>query len=188
MSTHEHRAGHRSVGGEGMTRRLTLAGHSFRGGREVARAAISGDLDAIQEIRNCGRALGEVLSGDVNFFNPEVIVVGGVVAQAHEQLITWMREVIYQRCLPLALTDLQIEPAGLGDDAGIIGAAAMTIDHVMSPGAVDRMLIPKMELPAAVSRQRCEHSTKIQVVLEQGTILVGNQCREGEGVKLGSNR
>jgi predicted NBD/HSP70 family sugar kinase len=129
-----------AVGGEGMAKRLTLAGHSFNSGREVAQAALNGDLAAIQEIRSCGRALGEVLSGVVNFFNPEVIVVGGVVAQAHEQLITGMREVIYQRCLPLALTNLKVVPAGLGDDAGIIGAAAMTIDHVMSPSAVDQML------------------------------------------------
>jgi hypothetical protein len=38
-------------------------------------------------VRDAGRTLGEVLAGTVNFFNPEVIVIGGDVAEAREHLL-----------------------------------------------------------------------------------------------------
>ncbi|MGH8914726.1 MAG: ROK family protein, partial [Acidimicrobiia bacterium] len=100
-----------AVGGEALAKRLRQQGHNVENGQEVAALALAGELDAIQEVRACGRALGEVIAGIVNFFNPEVIVVGGDVARAHEQLIAGLREVVYQRCLPLAIRDLRLVPS-----------------------------------------------------------------------------
>jgi predicted NBD/HSP70 family sugar kinase len=129
-----------AVGGEALAARMRGLGHDVADGKGVAELALAGDLDAVQEIRACGRALGEVLAGIVNFFNPDVIVVGGVVVRAHEQLLAGLREIVYQRCLPLATRALRLVPSGLGDDAGVLGAAAMTIDRVMSPAAVDELV------------------------------------------------
>ena len=129
-----------AVGGEALARRLRARGHNVSKGQEVADLALAGELDAVQEVRACGRALGEIMAGIVNFFNPEVIVVGGVVARAHEQLLAGLREVVYQRCLPLATRDLRFVPSALGDNAGISGAAAMTIDRALAPTAVDDLL------------------------------------------------
>jgi predicted NBD/HSP70 family sugar kinase len=129
-----------AVGGEGLARRLSERGFDAAGGRDVAALALAGNIEAVHEVRSCGRALGEVMAGIVNFFNPEVIVVGGTVGPAHEQVITGLREVIYQRCLPLATMDLRFAPWALGDNGGVIGAAALTLDRVLAPAAVDRML------------------------------------------------
>jgi predicted NBD/HSP70 family sugar kinase len=93
-------------------------------------------------VRDAGRTLGEVLAGTVNFFNPAVIVIGGDIAEAREQLLAGVREGIFSRSLPLATRDLRIVPSRLGDRAGIIGAATMVIEHVLSPDAVDRSLQP----------------------------------------------
>ena len=65
------------------------------------------------------------------------IVIGGDVAMAHEQLLAGIREVVYQRSLPLATRHLRIVRSQLADRAGVIGAAVMVIEHVLSPGAVD---------------------------------------------------
>jgi predicted NBD/HSP70 family sugar kinase len=129
-----------AVGGEALAKRLRQAGHDVSSGQDVAELALAGDLNAVQEVRACGRALGEVTAGIVNFFNPEVIVVGGDVARAHEQLIAGLREVVYQRCLPLATRSLRLVPSHLQSGAGIAGAAAMTIDRVLAPRAVDDLL------------------------------------------------
>jgi predicted NBD/HSP70 family sugar kinase len=91
-------------------------------------------------VRDAGRTLGEVLAGTVNFFNPAVIVIGGDIAEAHAQLLAGVREGIFSRSLPLATRDLRIVPSRLGDRAGVIGAATMAIEHVLSPDAVDRSL------------------------------------------------
>jgi predicted NBD/HSP70 family sugar kinase len=128
------------VGGEALAKRLRQRGHDLATGGDVAEQALAGALDAIQEVRVAGRAVGEVMAGIVNFFNPEVIVVGGDVARAHEQLIAGLREVVYQRCLPLATRDLTMVPSSLGNQAGIAGAAAMTIDRVLAPNLIDELV------------------------------------------------
>ena len=110
-----------AVGGDALARRLRGRGHKTDNGQDVADLALAGELDAVQEVRGCGRALGEVMAGIVNFFNPEVIVVGGVVARAHEQLVAGLREVVYQRCLPLATRDLRLVPSRLGISLALPG-------------------------------------------------------------------
>jgi predicted NBD/HSP70 family sugar kinase len=128
-----------AVDGEAMARRMRERGHDVANGGEVARLARTGAIDAIHEMRACGRAIGEVVAALVNFFNPEVVVVGGVVAEAHEQVLAGLKEVVYQRCLPLATRNLGLA-ASRTEEASIVGAAAMTIDHVMAPSAVDARL------------------------------------------------
>jgi predicted NBD/HSP70 family sugar kinase len=81
-----------------------------------------------------------VLAGCVNFFNPEVIVIGGDVGQSSQQLLAGVREVVFQRSLPLATEQMRIVASELGDRAGVIGAAIMMIEHVLSPDAIDRAI------------------------------------------------
>ena len=100
----------------------------------------AGDQEAMRMVREGGRLLGEVLASVVNFFNPAVIVIGGDLAQAHEQLLAGVREVVYQRSLPLATRHLRVVRSSLEDRAGVIGAAVMVIEHVLAPDAVDREL------------------------------------------------
>ena len=107
---------------------------------EVAQLARNGNTDAAQAVREAGRALGEVLAGCVNFFNPSVIVVGGDIAEAGEQLLAGVREVTFRRSLPLATEQLQTVHSRLRERAGTVGAAIMMIEHVLAPEVIDRSL------------------------------------------------
>lgn len=127
-------------GGGALARRLSEQGIEARTSRDVARLVKAGDSLATQLVREAGRNLGEVLAGCVNFFNPEVIVIGGDVGQASQQLLAGVREAIFQRSLPLATEELRVVPSGLGDRAGIVGAANMAIEHVLAPEAIDRAI------------------------------------------------
>ncbi len=108
--------------------------------RDVVRLVQEGNADAIQRVRAAGRALGEVLAACVNFFNPRVIVIGGDLGDVHEHLLAGVREIVFQRSLPLATRDLRIVPSRLGDRAGVTGAASMVIEHILAPAAVDQAL------------------------------------------------
>ena len=108
--------------------------------RDVVRHVREGRAEAMQLVRQAGRELGEVLAASVNFFNPGVIVIGGDIAHADEHLLAGVREVVYQRAVPLGTRSLRIVRSALDDRAGVIGAAAMVIEHVLAPEAVDRML------------------------------------------------
>ena len=82
-------------------------------------------------VRGAGRRIGEVLTVLVNFFNPDVIAVGGSLSAA-EPLITSIRAAVYERCLPLATRDLEIAPARAGRDAALLGAGSLLLDTVLS--------------------------------------------------------
>src|SRR3954464_6487532 len=128
------------AGGRALASNLTVAGLHAESSRDVVALVRAGEPQAIQAVRDAGRYLGEVLAGCVNFFNPGAIVIGGDISEAHQQLLAGVREVIFQRSLPLATGDLRIVPSRLGDRAGAIGAAIMVIEHVLAPEAVDRAI------------------------------------------------
>ncbi len=114
--------------------------HTKAGSRDVVELVRAGDTRAVRMVREAGRSLGEVLAACVNFFNPAVIVIGGDLGHVHEQLLAGIREVTFQRSLPLATQHLSTVPARLGDRAGIIGAAIMAIEHALAPEVIDREL------------------------------------------------
>jgi hypothetical protein len=69
-----------------------------------------------------------------------VIVIGGALAAAGEHLLAGVREVVYRRSLPLATQHLRIVPARSGERAGVIGAAVMVVERVLSPSQVDELV------------------------------------------------
>ena len=97
----------------------------------------AGDGDAIAVVRQAGRDIGDVVATMVNLINPSVVVIGGQLAAAGEHLLAGIREVVYQRSLPLATEHLRIVPSQAGGEAGVLGAAAMAIEHVLSPEAIE---------------------------------------------------
>ena len=120
------------AGGAALARQLRLLGYDAQSSRDVVKLVRTGNTDAVRLVRAAGRQLGTVLAAAVNFFNPGVIVMGGDIAHAHEQLLAGVREVVYQRSLPLATRHLHIVRSGLGDRAGITGAGVMVVERILS--------------------------------------------------------
>lgn len=114
------------------------AGVEVAADADVVRLVRAGDPEAVKAVRQSGRDLGEVLAALVNLVNPSVIVIGGALAAAGESLIAGIREVVYLRSLPLATEHLHIATSRAGGRAGVIGAAALAIGHVLSPESIDR--------------------------------------------------
>jgi predicted NBD/HSP70 family sugar kinase len=126
------------AGGRALLRQARELGIEVESGRDIVRLALAQNAEVQRLIRDAGRVLGEILASLVNALNPATIVIGGDLAAAHEQLFAGVREVVYQRSTPLATRHLAIVPSQLGDRAGIIGAAVLAIEHVLSPELVDR--------------------------------------------------
>ncbi|MEH0931476.1 ROK family transcriptional regulator [Micromonospora sp. CPCC 205558] len=97
----------------------------------VIRLIDDGDRHATALARQAGRAIGEILAVVVNFFNPQVVAIGGRLADC-EPLLASMRATLYERCLPLATQTLLIERVAASQDIGITGAAHLVIDHVVA--------------------------------------------------------
>jgi glucokinase len=93
-------------------------------GRAVAEAARAGDRTAIGVFDLVGKRLGVALASFANVFEPEAIVIGGGVIAAGDLLLEPARAELQARALP-PMNRTPVVAAELGNDAGMIGAAAM---------------------------------------------------------------
>lgn len=128
------------AGGWALVRTLQAQGRDVTHIRDVIRLAVAGDAEARRLIRDSGRQIGEVVSGAVNLLNPDVLIVGGDMAQAYETFVAGLRETLYGNAVAVATRQLEILPWTYGEHSGMIGSATMALDHVLSVRAVDRML------------------------------------------------
>ena len=92
----------------------------------VAEAALQGDGVANRIFERTGYWIGIALSSVVNLLNPEVIIVGGGVAQAGDLLLDPIRETINKRAMKVAAETVKVIPAQLGNSAGVVGASLLT--------------------------------------------------------------
>lgn len=93
-------------------------------GKAVTEAAVAGDDVAIGVFDLIGSRLGVACATFANVFQPDAIVVGGGVIAAGDLLLEPARRELCRRALnPMNRTP--ILEATLGNDAGMIGAAAM---------------------------------------------------------------
>jgi glucokinase len=108
---------------ESVLGKLLAAGKEIDG-KAVTVAAQDGDETAIGVFDLVGSRLGVALASFANIFEPEVIVIGGGVIAAGDLLLDPARRELEARALrPMNRTP--VVAAELGEDAGMIGAAAM---------------------------------------------------------------
>ncbi len=125
------------AGGWALVRDLNAAGIEVADLDQAVRLIRSGDLAAVALARQAARVIGEAVAQAVNLFNPRVIVLAGQLSAAEEQLLAGIREVVYQRSLPLATRNLQITRSQLDNRAGLIGLALLLADTLFGAQQVE---------------------------------------------------
>jgi predicted NBD/HSP70 family sugar kinase len=126
--------------GTALAAQLSEQGLAASGAREVMSLVKEGEPRAIAATRQAGRDIGAALASVVNFFNPEVIVFGGTIADAGEDFLAGAREEVYRRSPPLATRDLKIASSSALARSGVVGSAVMAIERVLDPAAIDAEL------------------------------------------------
>jgi predicted NBD/HSP70 family sugar kinase len=117
-----------------------LASKGTLDARDVTYAASHGDPVSLEMLTEAGRALGGMLAGIVNFFNPSLVVIGGGVSAAGDHLLATIRESVYRRSLPLATRELVVQRSRLDGLGGVIGCAAMVTGELFAPRTLARWL------------------------------------------------
>jgi glucokinase len=114
--------------GEGK-RRLERAGGSIDAvtARTVFRAAREGDPLARSLTEGLFRALVAGAISLVNAFNPCRLIFGGGMLQGMPGLLTAVEKGVRERALAPATSSLKVLRAALGEDSGVIGAAALVL-------------------------------------------------------------
>lgn len=97
--------------------------------KHIFDAAKEGDEFALELVDYETRYVALGLSSVLNVINPEIVVIGGGVSLAGNILFNGIKKKIKENTLVPILGGLKdIVPAKLGNDAGIVGAAALILD------------------------------------------------------------
>lgn len=93
-------------------------------GRDLLERARGEDVLARTVVETAARATGEVIAGLVNAFDPQIVILGGGLAQAGEPYWSALHHG-YQNQLMPALAEVPLVLAELESGAALLGAAAL---------------------------------------------------------------
>ena len=114
------------TGGDGsMLREVAESVNGVIPAREIYECAIKGDRLAGDAWKWFGWALGIGVADVISVLNVEIVVIGGGVGRAWELFSDAMLREVRSRVYSMAGSSTQVQPAMLGDDAGVLGAAKM---------------------------------------------------------------
>lgn len=125
--------------GAAIVARLRAEGVEVSDTGDVLRLAQDAHPLATRMLRESGRRTGDVLATIINFFNPELLVLGGFLSQA-EAFVAGVRSAIYTQCLPMETDHLEITVSRAGALAGVHGGARLILDHLFESEIVGGLL------------------------------------------------
>lgn len=96
----------------------------------VIEAALAGDQQAISILSEVGQDLGRGIAILIQLFNPELIILGGSIAEAKNYILTPIQQAlnIYSMAKLSEKTDISLSQ--LGKEVGLIGAIAVVNEHI----------------------------------------------------------
>jgi glucokinase len=98
--------------------------------RDVAAAAAAGDPLASEVWDETTAMLGSAIANILDIFNPELVVLGGGVTRAGDQLLAPVREAGLRQAMAPARNAADIVLAGLGEELGVISAATVAFERL----------------------------------------------------------
>lgn len=96
----------------------------------VVQAAKEGDQRAITILSDVGLNLGRGISMLIQLLNPELIVLGGVVAEANQYILTPIQQALNVYCMAKSREKTQLTLYQLGNEVGLVGAIAVVSDKL----------------------------------------------------------
>lgn len=88
------------------------------------------DMLCIELAEELGHELGKNIAGLINIFNPEVVIIGGILSQLGDYVLLPIKTAVRKHSLNLVNRDTIIKLSVLKDRAGIIGACMMARSRI----------------------------------------------------------
>jgi glucokinase len=95
--------------------------------RTVFQAAAEGDEVSAEIVSRAIGKLGAALAGLLHVFDPELVIVGGRLAEAGADLLDPLREEVWERSRGLLGREVPIVEQEVADKSGIVGAAGLAM-------------------------------------------------------------
>jgi len=98
--------------------------------KDIYHLAEQNDPQAIETFAEFGKNLGKILAIMVNILDPDVFVIGGSVSNAWDFFHTTLKTNLIQNINDGPKNHLKVTRAALGDNAGVLGAAALVFSQL----------------------------------------------------------
>mgnify|MGYP000020904395 FL=1 len=92
---------------------------------DLIRACAQEDMLCLEVLSEMGLQLGKQIANLINVFNPELVIVGGSLADSNGFLTQHIEASVRTYSMSVVTKDTRIETATLGDKAGLIGACML---------------------------------------------------------------
>ena len=99
---------------------------------EIIDAINHEDVLCIDLLEEVGYNLGRHIAGLINIFNPEEVVIGGILSQTGDYLVQPIRSSVRKHSLNLVNRDTNISVSRLKEKAGVIGACMLARARLFS--------------------------------------------------------
>ncbi|UFH54447.1 ROK family transcriptional regulator [Spirosoma sp. KNUC1025] len=99
---------------------------------ELINAAHQGDSYAIDILHDAGFQLGKGLAVAINLFNPEMIIIDGVLTSAADFILNTIEQAISKYCLSDFRNDITIELTQLNGKAKWLGTHAYVMENIFA--------------------------------------------------------
>lgn len=97
--------------------------------RALVEASLAGDLVARRLVDDAGTRIGTALAGLVTLIDPGHVVVGGDLALSGDLLLEPLVTALRRHAMPAVSADVRVSVSALGDQAEVLGALALALDH-----------------------------------------------------------
>lgn len=121
------------VSATALTRPL-MATHPGLTLRDLLALASAGDVGCSRVLGDAGEVIGGVLAATSQVLNPQVVVVGGELAQAGEAFLDPMRRELRRNMLANVVASVDVVGADLADRSVTTGAVAMVLERTNVTG------------------------------------------------------
>jgi glucokinase len=112
--------------------RILADNNAFLTAKDVVEAVRDGDSLASAILRDAAFHIGLGITSAIHLLNPEIIIIGGGLAQAGDLLLDSIRRTVAERAQKHLAEFVQIVPAELGSRAGLYGALCVAAEGCRS--------------------------------------------------------
>lgn len=98
---------------------------------DIVDAVNSDDSLCIELVEEIGHKLGKHVAALINLFNPELVVIGGIIAGVQEYLLQPVRQGVRKYSLSLVNRDSRIVCSRLGEKSAVIGACLLARNKLL---------------------------------------------------------
>ena len=95
--------------------------------QKMAAAAEAGDEAVHDALVRIGEYLGIGVANVITILHPDLVVIGGGVAEIGPLLFEPIRSTVRERVRMIPVDDIRIEPSSVGDKGGVLGGIALAM-------------------------------------------------------------